>query len=168
MHPPRKKVHSQIFNFPLCLFSDVKANCQVDDLDWIWEPVEPATRKPAPKIIYFHSAAAARQPCCSIVQPPRRLPSKWQILSFSMKSTSFGKLLRLLAKFDDNGIAYFPEELCAKATRMREEDRIWNFLNRQCHSQFNAPHFLCLIIGLVYFGDICMFFLLNTKYQNIR
>ena len=71
-----------IFNFPLCLFFQLKPNCQVDNLDWILEPVEP--RHATPKIIYFHSIRLL------FIQRPTNsdaLPLKKQILSFNMKSS---------------------------------------------------------------------------------
>lgn len=39
----RPRLHSQIshFQFSSLFVFWLKANCQLDDLDWIWEPVEP-------------------------------------------------------------------------------------------------------------------------------
>ena len=139
----------QYFNFPFpALFVwRLKANCQLDDLDWIWEPVEAVACNSENNLL-------PPDPPLLFDQPTRR--ASLEIANFifrheiQLRGTHSENLSDYWSNCDDNNIgSYFPEENAggglggAKATWMREQDRIWILTFYIHYLQLLSPTFWC-------------------------
>ena len=134
------RLHSQIshFQFSSLFVFWLKANCQLDDLDWIWEPVEPVACNSENNLLPPDVVVRLEGN-----QPPRH--ASLEIANFifrheiQLRGTHSENFSDYWSNCDDNNIGVvLSSGKCrragAKATWMRERDRIWTL---NLHSTFN-------------------------------
>ena len=133
----RPRLHSQIshFQFSSLFVFWLKANCQLDDLDWIWEPVEPLACNSENNLLPPDVVVRLEGN-----QPPRL--ASLEIANFifrheiQLRGTHSENSSDYWSNCDDNNIGVVLSwakcrRVGAKATWMRERDRIWT-LNLPC------------------------------------